>query len=83
MLQTCPMDEDGFFNFSVTNLWHRAIVETARLVIVEVNERLPYVFGEQDGVTEARSTTSSRATVSLRRNCRTRRHPRLTVPLAV
>jgi len=50
VLQTRPMDANGFFNFSVTNLWHRAIVETARLVIVEVNENLPYVFGEQNGV---------------------------------
>ena len=31
-----PDDENGLFNFSVTNLWHRTIVETARLVIVEV-----------------------------------------------
>jgi acyl-CoA hydrolase len=50
VLKTCPMDADGFFNFSVTNLWHRAIVERARTVIVEVNETLPYVCGERNGV---------------------------------
>ena len=50
VLKTCPMDADSFFNFSVTNLWHRAIVERARTVIVEVNETLPYVYGERNGV---------------------------------
>lgn len=50
ILKTRPMDEGGFFNFGATNLWHRAIIERAKLVIVEVTEGLPYVFGEQNGV---------------------------------
>jgi acyl-CoA hydrolase len=50
VLKTCPMDENGFFNFGATNLWHRAVVERAKLVIVEVTEGLPYVYGEQNGV---------------------------------
>jgi acyl-CoA hydrolase len=50
ILKTCPMDENGFFNFSVTNIWHRAVVERAKMVVVEVTEGLPYVYGEQNGV---------------------------------
>lgn len=50
ILKTCPMDQDGFFNFSAANLWHRAVVESAKLVIVETNPSLPWVHGEQTGV---------------------------------
>ena len=50
ILKTCPIDADGYFNLSAANLWHRAIIERARMVIVETNRRLPYVYGEQTGV---------------------------------
>ena len=50
IIKTCPMDENGFFNFSAANLWHRAVIERAKLVIVEVTGGLPYVLGEDNGV---------------------------------
>ncbi len=50
ILKTCPMDENGFFNFSGTNLWNRAIVERAKIVVVETCESLPFVHGVQNGV---------------------------------
>lgn len=50
ILKTCPMDENGTFNFSAANLWHRAVVESAKMVIVEVSQGMPYVFGDQNGV---------------------------------
>ena len=50
ILKTCRMDENGFFNFSASNLWHRAIIERARMVIVEVTDGNPYVLGEDTGV---------------------------------
>src|SRR6187455_1632519 len=50
VLKTCPVDEHGYFNMSAANLWHRAIVERARTVIVETSRGLPYVYGEQTGV---------------------------------
>ena len=50
ILKTCPMDADGNFNFSGTGLWHRAVIERASVVIVEVNRRLPHCFGEHNGV---------------------------------
>ena len=50
ILKTCRMDENGYFNFSAANLWHRAIIEQAKLVIVEVTDGNPYVFGEQNGI---------------------------------
>jgi acyl-CoA hydrolase len=53
ILKVCPMDADGFFNFSAANLWHRAIIERAKMVIVEVTEGSPYVLGEQNGVHES------------------------------
>ena len=50
ILKTCPPDENGFFNFGATNMWHRAIVKRAKMVIVEIARDLPYVYGEQNGV---------------------------------
>src|ERR1044072_302999 len=50
ILKTCPLDEGGYFNLSAANLWHRAIVERAKMVIVETTRGLPYVYGEQTGV---------------------------------
>jgi acyl-CoA hydrolase len=50
ILKVCRMDEHGFFNMSAANLWHRAIVERAKLVIVEVTNGLPYVHGAQTGI---------------------------------
>jgi acyl-CoA hydrolase len=44
------VDEGGYFNLSASNLWHRAIIERARTVIVETNSNLPYVYGEQTGL---------------------------------
>jgi acyl-CoA hydrolase len=50
VLKTCPMDENGFFNLSAANLWHRATIERAKLVIVETTKGLPYVYGEATGI---------------------------------
>ncbi|HVO97926.1 MAG TPA: acetyl-CoA hydrolase/transferase C-terminal domain-containing protein [Bryobacteraceae bacterium] len=50
VLKTCPIDENGYFNFGVTNVWQRAIIENARTVVVEVTRGLPYAYGEQNGV---------------------------------
>jgi len=50
ILKTCPMDEGGYFNFGPTNLWQRAAVERAKMVIVEINRELPYAFGKENGV---------------------------------
>ncbi|HZO56699.1 MAG TPA: acetyl-CoA hydrolase/transferase C-terminal domain-containing protein [Bryobacteraceae bacterium] len=53
ILKTCPKDEHGYFNFSAGNLWHRAVIERARVVIVEVTRGLPYAHGDQNGVHES------------------------------
>jgi acyl-CoA hydrolase len=50
ILQTSPMDDGGYFNFGPTSLWQRTVVEQAKLVIVEVNREIPYVFGKDNGV---------------------------------
>jgi acyl-CoA hydrolase len=50
VLKTCPMDENGFFNFGITNMWHRAIVSRAKVMMVEVTTGLPYVHGVENGV---------------------------------
>ena len=49
ILKTCPMDESGYFNFSASNLWHQAVIDRAKLVIVEEDPGLPYVMGEETG----------------------------------
>lgn len=50
ILKTCPMDDGGYFNFGLANLWHRAVIERAKVVIVEVNRQVPYIFGKDNGV---------------------------------
>ncbi len=45
MVAVAPMDKQGFFNFSLSNSATKAILETAKTIIVEVNECLPYAFG--------------------------------------
>lgn len=50
ILRTTPVDENGFFNFGPTNAWMRALVERAKVVIVEASPGLPHVFGQQNGV---------------------------------
>src|SRR5215471_6385935 len=50
ILKTCPMDENGYFNFSASNLWHRAVIERAKMVMLEETNTLPYVYGDQNGV---------------------------------
>jgi acyl-CoA hydrolase len=50
ILKTAPMDANGYFNFGPANLWHRAIVERAKMLIIEVNKNNIYVNGESTGV---------------------------------
>ncbi len=45
VLKTRAADADGYFNLGAANLWHRAIVERAKIVVVEVSEGLPYLYG--------------------------------------
>src|SRR5215472_12657179 len=50
ILKTRPLDENGYFNLGGSLLWHRAIIESAKLVIVETSDALPYTYGEQASV---------------------------------
>jgi acyl-CoA hydrolase len=52
IIQACPKDADGFYNFSAANAYHRALVEKARIVIVEVNPSLPWCHGQENAVHE-------------------------------
>lgn len=52
VIQVCPKDEHGFYNFSAAAGYHQVLVETARTVILEVNPALPYCFGKENGVHE-------------------------------
>jgi acyl-CoA hydrolase len=50
VIRARPADADGMFNFSVTNLWFRALLERARLVIVEEVSGYPHAHGLENGV---------------------------------
>lgn len=45
MLQVCPMDKHGYFNFGPQCSHSRAVCERAKTVIVEVNENMPRCLG--------------------------------------
>ena len=53
ILQCCPKDARGFYNFSAAAGYCRALAETAKVMIVEVNEGQPYCLGSDNGVHES------------------------------
>ena len=50
MMGVSPMDENGYFSFSINNATARAVMDVAKVVILEVNENLPRVQGIQNTV---------------------------------
>lgn len=48
MLKVAPMDKKGYFNFSISNSMHETIARKSKLVIVEVNDRVPTCLGGKD-----------------------------------
>ncbi len=50
VFKTAPIDANGYFNFGPSNLWMRALVERAKVVIIEECAGLPYVMGDGTGV---------------------------------
>ncbi len=48
MVQVAPMDKHGYFNLGPTASHFRAALEVAEIVIVEVNEDMPYAHGGYD-----------------------------------
>src|SRR3954454_4753506 len=59
VLKTGPMDSDGYFNFGPTNLWHRAIIERAKILVVEISAQMPYVTASVPVCIKAKSIMSS------------------------
>ncbi len=49
-IQTAPMDEHGYFNFSAAVTYLKAMTERAKKIVVEVNPAFPRVFGCEEGV---------------------------------
>jgi acyl-CoA hydrolase len=50
VLKVCPADKNGYFNFGPTNAWNRALVERAKILIVETSTAVPYVYGVDNGI---------------------------------
>jgi butyryl-CoA:acetate CoA-transferase len=48
MVSVAPMDQHGYFSFSLNSTGVAAVLEEAKIVIVEVNDNLPRVFGGRD-----------------------------------
>jgi acyl-CoA hydrolase len=49
-VKTAPQDDNGYFNFGPSTTYHRAMIERARIVIVETNTNVPRVFGPDTGL---------------------------------
>jgi butyryl-CoA:acetate CoA-transferase len=50
MVGVTPMDKYGYFNLSVVNNAERAVLDKADIIILEVNENLPKVYGLDEAV---------------------------------
>ncbi len=46
VMKVRPADENGNYNLGGSLLWHRAVIERARIVVVEICDKLPYAYGE-------------------------------------
>lgn len=53
IVQVCPRDAGGFFNFSTAATYHAAMLERAQTVILEVNPGLPWCHGEGNAIHES------------------------------
>ena len=54
VFKCCPRDAKGQYNFSGSCTYHTAILERARKVVIEVDEKLPYCHGPENGIHESR-----------------------------
>jgi acyl-CoA hydrolase len=50
VIKTAPIDAHGFFNFGGAVTYQKAVTERAKVVIVETNPNMPYVFGLENAV---------------------------------
>ena len=50
VIKTRPMDEHGYFNFSIGVGYTKALTERAKRLIVETSPQLPYVYGCEESV---------------------------------
>ena len=48
MIQVAPMDKHGYFNFAGATASARSTLDKADVVILEINENLPWVYGGLD-----------------------------------
>jgi butyryl-CoA:acetate CoA-transferase len=48
MIQTCPMDKHGYFNFGPSATFLKACCDMAKTVVVEVNEKIPRALGGRE-----------------------------------
>ena len=52
VIQVCPKDANGYYNFSAAASYHMALVEKADVVILEINPSLPFCHGQENAVHE-------------------------------
>lgn len=45
VVQTTPMDKHGYFNFGLSSVHSMAAIETAKIIIFEVNDKMPRCLG--------------------------------------
>ncbi|MEN6373707.1 MAG: acetyl-CoA hydrolase/transferase C-terminal domain-containing protein [Smithella sp.] len=45
IVKTTPMDQNGYFNFGPSNSFSKSVADRAKIVIVEVNNSVPYCNG--------------------------------------
>ena len=53
VIKVRPVGKDGWFNFGPSNLWHRAIAERAKCIIVEESAAVPFCPGDRNGLHES------------------------------
>ena len=52
-IKVCPKDENGYYAFGGTGLWHPAVMECAKIRVVEVCKHLPRTFNEGCAIHES------------------------------
>jgi len=50
VLKVRPADPNGHFNFGPTNTWNQALIDRAKILIVETSAAVPHVYGVDNSV---------------------------------
>jgi acyl-CoA hydrolase len=50
VLKATPIDAEGYFSIGPNSLWHRAVIERARILVIEASTQVPHAIGTDNRI---------------------------------